>query len=180
MLDITQLLDGPQVKAFLEAWLAALLKPNQFMKTAPEWNLFLEGFEFYLRIMILALAIYMVMALISGRGSIAKRFGMLAVGLMNIYMFVASSAAAHLPFWFLGGKATFIGTCMVYIYGIAPYIPLIVIGQWVQISGMPGRLRRYALNPSTASGAASLAQHDPDTSKLSYYSGWLITTGLLI
>ena len=105
---------------------------------------------------------------------------MLAQGVLTLVQFFVIAMAVHLPFWLLGGKASFLGTCMAYIYGGGPYILIIAFAQWIMISAMPAELRRIGLNPVTAERAGAIAVRHPETQKFMFFVGMLIVLGVLI
>jgi len=182
MFEFLRFFDPQQIRQDFEAWLAALSDPKQFLRPAfePTTDQFVAGFEFYLKVIVVSLAVYALVALFSTRDPIGVKFKMLASGLLGIIFFFVVAAAVHVPFWLLGGKASFLGTCMAYIYAASPLAPLMAVSQWILVAGMPARLRRYALNPATATAAAQLAGQDEETDKFTFYFGSLLGLVLLV
>jgi len=114
------------------------------------------------------------------RGSFAVKAKMIASGLLGMIFFFVFAMAIHFPFWLLGGKSTFMGTCLAYIYAAAPYVPLLAFANWVMVAGMPSHLRRFALNPATAQIAGQLAGKDSETDKGTFLIGCLLVLGLVM
>jgi Yip1 domain len=182
MFDLVKLVDAAQIQQAVETWLAALSDPKQFLVPAyqPTKEQFVTGLVFYFEIVAVSLVIYALVTLFVGRGSVGVRAKMLANALLGLIFFFVIAMAVHLPFWLLNGKASFLGTCLAYIYGGVPYAPFMAIAQWVMISGMPPGLRRYALNPGTAQEAGAIAGKHPDTDKGTYFFGALLALGVMV
>jgi Yip1-like protein len=182
MYDLVKMLDARQIQQDVETWLAAISDPQQFLAPAyqPTKEQFVVGLEFYFKIVLVSLIIYALVALFVGRGSVGVRAKMLANALLGLIFFFVVAMAVHLPFWFLNGKASFLGTCLAYIYGGVPYAPFMAIAQWVMVSGMPPSLRKYALNPGTAQEAGQIAGTHPETDKATFFFGSLLALGVMI
>jgi hypothetical protein len=45
---------------------------------------------------------------------------------------------------------------------------------------MPAHLRRYAINPATAQRAGALAGQDPETDKITFFTGCFLVLGLMV
>jgi hypothetical protein len=182
MFDLVKLLDTHQIQQAVETWLAAIYDPKQFLVPAyqPTKEQFVAGLEFYFKIVVVSLVIYALVTLFVGRGSVGVRAKMLANALLGLIFFFVVAMAVHLPFSFLSGKASFLGTCLAYIYGGVPYAPFMAVAQWVMISGMPPGLRKYALNPGTAQEAGAIAGKHPDTDKGTFFFGSLLAMAIMI
>ncbi|MEA2811233.1 MAG: hypothetical protein QOJ17_5374 [Rhodospirillaceae bacterium] len=165
-----------------ETWLSALDDPYQFLRPAfvPTHDEVAAGAEFYLKLLAVSLAMYVVIALFTGQGSLASKAKMFANGILGIALFLVTAAATHVPFWLLGGKSTFLGTCLTYIYAAGPYGPLMTFATCIMIAGMPAHLRRYAINPATAQRAGALAGQDPETDKITFFTGCFLVLGLMV
>ncbi len=170
-----------QHQEIVRTWLAAFTDPLQFLSSAftPSSEQVIEALEFYLKVVAASLVIYGLVTVFAERGSLAVKAKMLANGLLGIVFLFVVAMVVHIPFWLLGGKASFLGTLLTYIYAAAPYAPLMAIAQWILVAGMPADLRRYALNPATAQRAGQVASQDPDTDKFTYFLGCLMVLGLL-
>lgn len=165
-----------------ETWVAALTDPYKFLRPAfsPTPDEVAAGGDFYLKLLAVSLAMYFAIVVFAGQGSLASKAKMFANGVLGIALFLVSAAATHVPFWLLGGKSTFLGTCLTYIYAAGPYGPLMTFATWIMIAGMPARLRRYAINPATAQRAGQIAGQDPETDKIVYFLGCFLVIGVMI
>jgi hypothetical protein len=165
-----------------ETWVSALADPFQFLRPAfaPTHAEVAAGAEFYLKLLAVSLAMYLVIVLFAGQGSLASKAKMFANAILGIALFLTTAAATHVPFWLLGGKSTFLGTCLTYVYAAGPYGPLMTFATCIMIAGMPARLRRYAINPATAQRAGAIAGQDPETDKITYFIGCFLVLGLML
>jgi hypothetical protein len=179
---IYKYIESGRLQDDFDTWVAALSNPEQFLGPAfqPTREQFATGFTFYLKVVAASLAIYFLVVLFSGKGSVGARFKMLASGLLGIFFLFVVAAAVHFPFSWLGGKASFLGTCMAYMLSGGPFAPITAIAQWIMVSAMPPRLRPYALSPTHAGQAAQVAMTDPETAKLPLWTGVLAAWALMI
>jgi hypothetical protein len=175
-------MDIPGYDQAFETWVSALTDPYQFLRPAfvPTHAEVAAGAEFYLKLLAVSLAMYVVIVLFAGQDSLASKAKMFANAILGIALFLATAAATHVPFWLLGGKSTFLGTCLTYIYAAGPYGPLMTFATWIMIAGMPAHLRRYAINPATAQRAGALAGQDPETDKITFFTGCFLVLGLMV
>jgi hypothetical protein len=182
MFDLLKMIDVRQIQQDVEAWLAAIADPRQFLAPAyePSKEQFVDGLEFYFKIVAVSLVIYGLVALFVGRGSVGVKAKIVANAVLGLIFFFVVAMAVHVPFWLLDGKASFLGTCLAYIYGGVPYAPFMAIAQWVMVSGMPPGLRRFALNPATAQEAGQIAGTHADTDKATFFFGSLLALGVMI
>jgi hypothetical protein len=167
---------------FFQKWIAAIVNPGQFLSRsfAPTDEQLADGLKFYLAVAAASLFIYGLITIFVERGSLAIKARMLANGLLGIILLFVAAMAAYFPIWLLGGKGSFSGTLLAYIYAGTPYAPLMAVASWIFVAGMPPRLRRYALNPATGQELGQIAAQDPDTDKVTFYIGSLIVTGLVV
>jgi hypothetical protein len=170
------------LQGLFEKWLAAIKDPGQFLNKgfAPTEQQVIDAFKFYLAVISVSLIIFGLISLFVERGPLGIKAKMVANGLLGIISLLVTAAAAYFPFWLLGGKATFSGTLLAYIYASVPYGPLIAIGQWIFVAGMPAHLRPYALNAATSYEAGKIAASHPDADKMTLYTGTLIGLALFL
>ena len=166
----------------LVTWWAALTDPWQFLSPSynPNPEQIAAGFEFYVGVFLITMAVLLMTVLACGRGSTGIRAKMLGYGLLGLAMFVVVAIVMHFAFSLLGGKASLAGTCLTYVYAAAPYQPLIAFASWVIASGMPAQLRPYILNPFTSSEAGARAAKHPETDMVTVGLGTLASVGLII
>jgi hypothetical protein len=177
--EILKAFSGIDLPLFFEKWMSAIMNPGRFLSQdfVPTDEQLADGLQFYLMVVAVSVLIYGLIAIFVERGSLAIKGRMLANGLLGMISFFVIAMVVHIPLWLLGGKAAFSGTLLTYIYAGTPYGPLVSVGQWVLVSGMPPRLRRYALNPSTAKEAGKIAAQDPETDKITFFAGCFIVLG---
>lgn len=173
-------IDIAALRRLFEQWLLSITDPQHSLVPNPTNEKFMDGLEFYFQLLLVSLLIYGLVALFVERGSLTVKARMLASGLLGMIFFFVVAMAMHFPFWLLGGKSTFLGTCLAYIYASAPYGPLMAFTSWIMVAGMPPDLRRFALNPGTAQAAAQLATNDPETDKFTFFFGALLVWGLMV
>jgi hypothetical protein len=167
---------------FFEKWLSAITNPGQFLSKsfAPTDQQLADALKFYVVVASVSLLIYGLITFFAERGSLAIKARMLATSLLVIIFFFVGAMAAHIPMWLLGGKGSFSGTLLAYIYAAVPYAPLVAIATWIQVAGMPPRFRRYAFDPAAAQKLGPIVAKDPETDKITFFIGFLILVGLIV
>jgi hypothetical protein len=167
---------------FLEQWISVLMNPSQFLSKdfAPTNEQFIDGLGFFLKVLLAQVGIFVFLTLFVGPAAHGLKARMIANGLFGVFSLFAAAMVVHIPFWLIGGKASFQGTLLTYIYVAGVYSPLVAVALWIQVAGMPLKLRPYALNPATAQKAGQMAALDPETDKVTYFIGCLITLGLIV
>jgi len=182
MLELMSLLDSRKIEQDLNIWLSALADPHQLLAPAfePSQPQIVAAFEFLAKLLLVALLVYAIVTAFYGRGSISLKIKMLAHAFLGIVTFFVIAMVVHVPFALLGGKASFAGTCLAYIYGASVYTPFLAICQWIQVAGMSPALRPYGLNPATASQAGQAAMEDPETDKFTFLLGSILALGLTV
>jgi hypothetical protein len=166
----------------VERWMSAITNPGRFLRLGfvPTDDELIEGLRFYFTVTAASLIAYGLITLFGKRGSLAIKGRMLAIGVLGIVFLFVTAAISYFPFWLLGGTASFSGTLLAYIYAVGPYGPLLSIGQWVLVAGMPAALRPDALNPATSQDAVKKAAVDPKVDKMTLYIGAVFILGLSV
>lgn len=154
-----------QILAVAARWRLAITDPRQLLDAAfqPTDEQVAAGLAFHLAMVAVAAALYAPVALTAG-GLVGKG-RVLLTSLLGLLFTAVVALTWHAAFRLCGGQASFAGTYLAFVYAAAPYVPLTALCGVLMVTGLPGYLRPFALNPATARLALAVAQHDPRTSR---------------
>lgn len=160
-------------------WAQSISDPKQFLSQAfqPTDDQLLSGLEFYFGIIAISLLLYAPFVLGSSKGELSDKVQLVASSFVNLFFGAVLAMSWHFAFWLLGGASNFSGTYLAYVYGGAPFVPLITLSSLIIFGALPPNLRQYALNPTTAQKAMKAGIADPRTSNTKIILGTLLTLG---
>ena len=155
----------------LSRWSEAVASPSSFMTSPfkPTEQQVIEGLVFYIAMLAITLAFYLLLAVFVGRKDLAAGARSLANAMFGLVFFLLTAMAIHFPFSWLGGQSDFWGTCLAYIYATTPYLPVLAVLMWIMVASIPADLRPYVLSPSTSQQAGALAAQSEETDKFPFY-----------
>ena len=169
-----------QVLKFIETWIQSISNPKQFLGPDfdPSREVLMDGLEFFLAMLAASI-------ILSAPVAFAQKDLKVKAAVNAVVGLLASAAVAivwHFPFWLLGGKASFSGSYLAYVYASSPYMPIFTFAGLITLAGLPPRLRPLAMNPATAQPAIqlALAENDEQTSKHLVLLGGLLSLAVMI
>ena len=178
-MELPTTLDAEFVRKEAGTWLQAITDPNSFLGSAfsPDDSKINDAISFFF-------AMIVVSTLFSLASGLGQKEGQKIDGTVNALLSSLIAAlcaiAAHVPFVWLGGKATLSGTFVAYCYSAGPYMPLTAFAGLILLSGFPPELRPYASNPVAAQQAFIDATKDPNTGKFNLFLGIVLVWGITI
>lgn len=169
------------VLKMFETWIQALSDPQHFLATSfqPTDVQMVSGIEFYAFLFILSILLGAPLVL-AQKGDVADKTRLVAHGVFGVLSVSVLALTWHVSFWMLGGKSSFAGTYLAYVYAAAPYIPLTSLAIWIVASGFPRHLLVYWTNPAMAKHGLAQAKNDPGTATGMFVLGGLVTYGITL
>ncbi|MGH8094717.1 MAG: YIP1 family protein [Chthoniobacterales bacterium] len=178
-MDLPTTLDAEFVRKEAANWFQAITDPNSFLGSAfsPEDSKINAAISFFF-------AMIVVSTLFSVASGLGQKEGEKIDGAVNALLSSLIAAlcaiAAHVPFVWLGGKATLSGTFVAYCYSAGPYMPLTAFAGLILLSGFPPELRPYASSPVAAQQAFIDATKDRNADKFNLYLGTFLVWGIML
>lgn len=165
----------------LETWIQALSNPERFLQPSfqPNEGQMINGMEFYAFLLIVSILLGAPLVL-AQKGDFADKTRLAANGVFGVLSVTAIALMWHVSFRMLGGKSSFTGTYLAYVYAAGPYIPLTSLAIWIVASGFPRHLLVYWTNPAMAQHGLERAKSDPGTATGMVLLGCIVTYGITL
>jgi hypothetical protein len=165
-----------------EIWTQSIRSPEQFLGPAfaPTWQQFVDALGFYLVMVSLVALISAFIAFFLVSGDFSTRAKSLTYPVLKFFQIAVAAMAIHFPFWLLGGKASFYGTCVAFVYGTAPYLPLISLAGLIMSWSVAPSYRASAIMGAWTAGQnpAQNAMQDAATNKWALLLASLLSVAL--
>jgi len=165
--------------ALLHLWSQSITNPRQFLVPffQPTEAQLLEALKFHLVLLAISFVLFAPF-LLSHKGDLAEKLKLAAAAIVQLLTLAAVAICWYFAFWLFGGGASFSGTYLAFVYGGAPYIPLVSFASLVMWGALPSGLRRYAMDPLRAQAVMKIAMQDPRTKKGGVIVGSLLVLGI--
>jgi hypothetical protein len=166
---------------FMQTWSMVISNPKHFLAPLfhPQDRQAIDGLEFYFATLAFSFVLQAPFVL-GQKGEFGEKARLAASSVVGLVSSAVIAMAWHFAFSWLGGSATFTGTCLAYVYAGAPYIPLLSLASLITFAALPADLQHYALNPATAQSAIKRGMTDPRTRKGLVVLGSLAFLGIIV
>lgn len=163
----------------VKTWAQAISNPKQFIFPYPPAEAVVTAMEFYAVLVLLSILLG-APVVVAQKGDLADKTRLAANGVFSVISMSAIALTWHISFWAFGGKSSFSGTFLAYVYAGSPYVPLTALATWIVASAYPKRLLVYWVVPGMAHQAMKEAKDDPNLSRGMVALGCFSTSGILI